>query len=89
MDEEWEDMGDDIPAFTDKDIGRKVKLRCLCCKSSQNVFIESSRTKFVTTDGRWDWIANMPLPLCRICAKDYHEYWDEKWENWYYSQIPE
>lgn len=29
---------------------------------------------------------NAPVPLCRPCAKDHHEYWDEMWGN-YYNQI--
>lgn len=26
---------------------------------------------------------NAPIPLCRGCAKDHHDYWDERWAEYY------
>lgn len=27
--------------------------------------------------------SNAPVPLCRPCAKEHHEYWDGMWEEYY------
>jgi hypothetical protein len=55
--------------------------RCLNCGSAEGVEMESSRTMY-----HWEGEGpdpNRPLPLCRECAKEHHENWDDQWSDYY------
>lgn len=68
--------------------------KCEQCEATEGVELEGTRTAYAAPRiNGWtrllldDEIAdNSPDPntgmwLCRDCAKEYHEYWDEMWEN--------
>ena len=72
--------------------GVPVDLPCLRCGSTVEVLMECSRTSYDTSRvrTRYERILepnppdpNAPIPLCRECAEDHHEYWDEMWSNYY------
>lgn len=37
---------------------------------------------YVHADGSDDKGRNAPVPLCRACAKEHHDYWDEMWAEY-------
>ena len=53
---------------------------CEQCGRKEDVALEGTRTMyhFEGEPGSKD-DPNRPLRLCRTCAKDYHEYWDDMW----------
>ena len=53
--------------------------RCECCGLFEGVETESSRTMY-SWDGQGE-DPNRPLRLCRSCAAEHHEHWDEMWEH--------
>lgn len=55
-------------------------MECLRCGSAEGVETESSRTMYEPTER--DPNPNAPIPLCRGCAKDHHEYWDDMWNEY-------
>lgn len=67
------------------------QLTCGRCGSTEGVELESARTAYARpTPTVWslideEWLdkeppdLNAPIPLCRECAIEHHEYWDELW----------
>lgn len=54
---------------------------CKGCRAWWGVRWESSRTAY-----HWDGKGKNPnadVPLCRICAKEHHEYWTDMWRGYY------
>ena len=43
--------------------------------------MESSRTMYHWSTQEND--PNHPLPLCRECAEEHHEQWDDQWADYY------
>ncbi len=60
---------------------------CEFCGSKDDVRLESSRTMYQYTgkDGAMN-DPNRDIGLCRACAKEHHEHWDDRWND-YYSSI--
>lgn len=54
---------------------------CAHCKATEGVEWESSRTAYPEDPAGMD-DPNAPIPLCRACAKEHHEHWDEQWDNY-------
>ncbi len=59
-------------------------LVCLECDSTVGVQMESARTvyHFEGEVGSVD-DPNRPIPLCRGCARNHHDYWDSMWADYY------
>lgn len=57
------------------------ELKCMRCERSDGVEIESGRTAY-HWDGKGE-DPNRSIPLCRECAKEHHDYWDERWSEYY------
>lgn len=66
-----------------------VRLQCLNCETTTSVEMENARTAyhFEGLLGSPD-DPNRPIPLCRACAKEHHEYWDEMWTEYQRSVMP-
>jgi len=58
-------------------------LRCLRCDTTEGVKMESSRTQY-PFKGKVDdpENPNRDVPLCRVCAKEHHDHWDERWADY-------
>ena len=75
----------------------KTHLKCSHCDETTDVNYEDSRTCYCEPELTYfDWIKlgddpkpdpNAPVPLCRKCAKEYHEFWDEMWKQYYSGQM--
>ena len=74
------------------EVGKPSQNPCLRCGSTVDVRWESSRTCYDTSRvrTRYERIMvpeppdpNAPIPLCRKCAGEHHEYWDDMWSNYY------
>lgn len=68
-----------------------MSLTCARCGITEGVELESSRTCYVSRPRTWvERVAgeedppdpNAPIPLCRECAVEHHEYWDGMWAEW-------
>lgn len=61
----------------------EIKLECMRCSATSGVEMESSRTAY-HFDGPIDSPdnPNRPIPLCRLCAKEHHEYWTGMWADY-------
>lgn len=70
-----------LDAFLDS-----LALKCLRCGSQESVEMESSRTMypFEGKEGSPE-DPNRDIPLCRPCAKQHHEEWDDRWADYYSS----
>jgi hypothetical protein len=57
---------------------------CEHCKSICHLKLEGSRTLY-NFDGNWcdPKNPNRPLFLCRRCAEDHHNHWDEMWSDYH------
>lgn len=55
-------------------------MKCANCGNTEGVAWESSRTMYPRKPGEPD--PNAPVSLCRDCAAEHHEYWDERWEEY-------
>jgi hypothetical protein len=69
-----------------KKLARLVLLECAFCQSTTEVRMESARTSY-PFDGKLGSCddPNRDVPLCRLCAKDHHAYWDDMWNEYYES----
>jgi len=59
---------------------------CEACGSKVDVRMESSRTMYHyegKCGSRHD--PNRDIGLCRECAEKHHEYWDDRWTEYYNS----
>lgn len=65
----------------------KVCPRCEYCKSWTGLQLESSHTMY-NFDGEWfdPKNPNRPVFLCRCCAEQHEEFWDEQWRDYYNSR---
>lgn len=56
----------------------------VCDAMDGDIRLEDSRTQYVWK-GDFDdpENPNRPLMLCRECAREHHEYWDERWSDYY------
>lgn len=67
-------------------------MECLYCGGTEGVELESSRTCYEKPRlSVWEKLLlpeegldlgpdpNAPIPLCRPCAKEHHENWDDRW----------
>lgn len=65
-----------------------LTLACLCCHGTLDVQLENSRTQY-----HWDGPIdapdnpNRPVPLCRPCAQEHHEYWNDMWAEYRAGQL--
>lgn len=50
---------------------------CAHCGATEGVTMESSRTNY-SWDGKGK-DPNAPIPLCRPCAVEHHQNWDDMW----------
>jgi hypothetical protein len=65
---------------------------CTRCGTTNGVELEDSRTAYsqpdldifdrLMLDGEPPPDPNAPVLLCRPCAKEHHEYWDEMWDEY-------
>jgi hypothetical protein len=62
---------------------------CIACNTTEGVRLEPSRTQYDTSypRTRFERILdpepenpNIDIPLCRSCAEDHHEYWNQMWQ---------
>ena len=53
---------------------------CEACGRPDGVQAEPTRTAYYFEPGEPD--PNVGAQLCRDCARDYHEQWDEAWDAW-------
>jgi len=68
---------------------------CEYCGCPYGVFLEDSRTAYEYPDRtRYQIIAdiqlpdpNAPLALCRDCAEEHHEFWDDMWTEYYSGRL--
>lgn len=76
----------DMDIFRSADYAR-TKM-CTACGTFQGVQLEPSRTAyhFEGEIGSPE-DPNKPMALCRSCAKEYHEYWDEMWAEYYSGRL--
>lgn len=51
--------------------------KCQNCRETKTVTIEPSRTACANE------AENVPSVLCEPCAIEYHEYWDDRWDEYY------
>lgn len=64
---------------------------CQACGSTEEVELENSRTCYVlNTRTRFERVLepeqpdpNAPIPLCRPCAVEHHENWNDQWNDYY------
>lgn len=67
-------------AQIDQPLSEPVAAQCSRCEAVEGVCLESSRTAY-----HWDGVTglnpNAPVLLCRPCAEDHHEHWDEMWSH--------
>ena len=68
-----------VIAEAEKGTGVAEPFVCANCGSTTGVELESSRTAYAWDGQGVDPNAN--VPLCRPCAEQHHEYWDEQWAN--------
>jgi hypothetical protein len=59
--------------------------KCFYCGETSGVELESSRT-MCPWDGKGE-NPNKSIHLCRLCAKEHHEYWNDMWDDYYYSRL--
>lgn len=70
---------------------------CAHCGTTEGVKLEDSRTQYPPMKYSF-WAAvmydddklpdpNAPIPLCRECAVEHHEHWDEQWRDFYWGQF--
>ena len=89
-------MFEDFPLPTDtrvySNVGKPADVPCYRCGSEVEVLWESSRTCYDTSKirTRFERVIkpepddpNAPVPLCRECAVEHHEFWDECWSEYY------
>lgn len=77
---------------------QNTRRRCERCGKTGGVRLEDARTNYVREPPTvWQRIQaadggltpsmmddpNKPLALCRACAKEHHDYWDERWNEYY------
>lgn len=62
---------------------KQIKLACIGCYGTDGVEMESSRTAyhFEGEIGSAD-DPNRPIPLCRPCAEEHHQYWTDMWAEY-------
>lgn len=63
--------------------GKPSFIPCQHCGCKKEVIYEPSRTAYYWDKNKEALNPNAPIPLCRKCAKEHHEHWDEMWENYY------
>jgi hypothetical protein len=59
--------------------------QCERCGIEEGLEFESGRTAY-----EWDGKGEDPnrcVVLCRECAKEHHEHWDEMWEEYYRGRL--
>jgi hypothetical protein len=63
-------------------------MQCMSCGSTEDVELENSRTCY-HFEGNIHSLdnPNRPIPLCRECAKEHHEYWDGMWADYYRGRL--
>lgn len=61
---------------------------CARCGATEGVELEDSRTQYhYEGEPGSEEDPNKPIPLCRLCAIEHHEYWDEMWREYYGGRI--
>lgn len=63
---------------------KESKTACLCCYGTEGVEMESSRTQYHfkgEIGGPDD--PNRPIPLCRECAEEHHQHWNDMWAEYH------
>jgi hypothetical protein len=60
---------------------RVLSGNCGRCGSSAGVEYEPTRTAYYFEPGEPD--PNVGAWLCRPCADEYHEHWDDMWNEWW------
>lgn len=61
---------------------------CVRCGATYDVHMEDSRTCYhYEGDVYSEDNPNKPIPLCRDCATEHHDYWDAMWDEYYRSRI--
>lgn len=71
------------------------ELACESCKATEGVEVEPARTGYTAEPMTlWDHLLerepkdpNPPVMLCRPCAKDYHDHWDDMWRTYYQNLL--
>lgn len=59
-----------------------MEVECEQCGDIEGVAYEPSDTAYCGPDGRYDPELNKGNWLCRGCAKEYHDYWKERWDEY-------
>lgn len=66
----------------------KIQPKCEFCGTKKNLKLENSRTAYSWSgefDGPDD--PNRSKLLCRACAKEHHDYWDDMWQDYCNSRF--
>ena len=58
---------------------------CGRCGSRDQVKLESARTQYCPSETDPD--PNADVPLCRPCAEEHHDYWNEMWNEYYAGRL--
>lgn len=56
--------------------------RCEGCGAAAGIEWESARTMYSAATPLLEAFRNRDRLLCRVCAADHHEYWDEMWASY-------
>lgn len=74
----------------------KLPPKCECCGSWRGLRLESGRTMYpYESDSKDYWVnfgydpkdPNRSQLLCRLCAVQHHEYWDDMWKEYYSGRL--
>jgi hypothetical protein len=85
----YKDFEDKLP----REAQFEVEMQCEYCDSTEGVVLEDSRTSYSLPDLTiYDLLfpedlenPNRPIWLCRSCAEEHHEFWDEQWREYWDS----
>lgn len=62
----------------------KIQPKCEYCGSTEKLKLEDSRTRyFFEGEINAPNDPNRRLLLCLNCAEDHHNYWDDRWDDYY------
>jgi hypothetical protein len=68
---------------------------CARCGAAEGIQLEDARTEYAQPEpdffdhliGEPPPDPNAPVPLCRACAEEHHEFWDAMWQDYYEGRL--